>query len=159
MSVQVLLDNTVLSNFALVGQTHLLRDSLGRRAATVAEVVQEYERGVLLGRTPPLNWQWITIYGLAADELELYQTFLRKVSAGEAACLTVAYLRTMAVFTDDRDARQIAIQYGIPVSGTIGVLVEATRRNILSLEQANRVLLEMIHLGYRAPFSTLDSLL
>ena len=83
---------------------------------------------------------------------------MRKVSAGEAACLAVAYLRHMSVFTDDRDARQIAIQYGIPVSGTIGVLVEAVRRNVLNLEQANRVLREMIHLGYRAPFPTLDSL-
>lgn len=158
MPAHVLLDNTVLSNFALVGKTQLLRDSLGRRAATVAEVISEYENGVLLRKVPRTDWQWLPVYSMVADELNLYQTLRRRLSAGESACLAVAHTRKLAVMTDDRDARQVAMQYGIPLSGTLGILVQVIRKQILDLEQANRVLQEMIDSGYRAPVAKLDSL-
>ena len=159
MSQQVLLDNTVLSNFALVGESRLLRDVLSYRAGTVAEVVSEFETGVLLSRVPQTDWSWLETHILTADEQSLYQIFRRRLSAGEAACLAVAHIRKLAVMTDDRDARQLAIQYGIPISGTIGILLEAIRKNILDLGQANRVLHEMSNFGYRSPLAKLDSLL
>jgi predicted nucleic acid-binding protein len=159
MPPQILLDNTVLSNFALVGQINLLRDSLGQRAATVAQVIQEFERGVLLHRVPETDWQWLTIHSLLAEELTTYTMFLRRLSAGEAACLTVAYARKMSVMTDDRDARQIAVQYGIPKTGSIGVLVEAVHKSAVALPQANGILQQMIVMGYRSPVDKLDTLL
>jgi predicted nucleic acid-binding protein len=159
MSSLVLLDNTVLSNFALVRQLHLLQQILGQRAATVAQVIAEYERGVALHRVPATGWEWLTIYNLTNDELDMYQALLRRVNAGEAACLAVAYTRKLSLVTDDRDARQIAVQYAIAKTGTIGILVETVHRNVLTLSQANEILRHMITLGYRCPLDKLDTLL
>jgi predicted nucleic acid-binding protein len=159
MPSPVLLDNTVLSNFALVRQLQLLRQVLGHRAATVAQVIAEYERGVALRRVPATGWEWLTIYSLTNDELNMYQALLRRVNAGEAACLAVAYTRKLSLVTDDRDARQLAVQYGIPKTGTIGILVEAVHRNILTLSQANEILRHMITVGYRCPLDKLDTLI
>jgi predicted nucleic acid-binding protein len=39
--------------------------------------------------------------------------------------------------TDDKDARKLAQRRGVPVSGTIGVLIEAVREGLLSPEEAN----------------------
>jgi predicted nucleic acid-binding protein len=159
MAAQVLLDNTVLSNFALIGKIDVLWDVLGSRAATVVDVIHEYERGVALRRLQKLQWNWLAILSLTAEELVLKQAFLRRVNAGEAACLAVAYSRKMAVVTDDRDARTIAVQYGIAKTGTIGVLVEAIHKQVLSPTDANVVLQKMISLGYRSPLGSLDTLL
>lgn len=159
MPMPVLLDNTVLSNFALVRQLQLLQQILEHRAATVSQVVAEYERGVALHRVPATSWEWLKIYSLTSDELSLYQALLRRVNAGEAACLAVAYTHKLSLVTDDRDARQIAVQYGIAKTGTIGVLVEAVHRNVLTLSQANEILRHMIAVGYRCPLDKLDTLL
>ncbi len=155
----VLLDNTVLSNFALVRQLQLLQQILGHRAATVAQVIAEYARGVALRRVPATGWEWLTIYSLTNDELNMYQALLRRVNAGEAACLALAYTRKLSLVTDDRDARQLAVQYGIAKTGTIGILVESVRMNALLLSQANEVLRHMIAVGYRCPLDKLDTLL
>ena len=61
--------------------------------------------------------------------------------------------------TDDRDARRLAQRRGVPVSGTIGVLVEAVREGLLSIEEANTMLSDMIEKGYFSPFETLDELI
>jgi predicted nucleic acid-binding protein len=68
----------------------------------------------------------------------------------------VAYTRKLSLVTDDRDARQIAVQYGIAKTGTI---VETVHRNVLTLSQANEILHHMIILGYRCPLDKLDTLL
>ena len=69
MPSSVLLDNTVLSNFALVRQLQLLQQILGHRAATVSQVIAEYERGVALHRVPAIGLEWLTIYSLM-DKLD-----------------------------------------------------------------------------------------
>jgi len=47
----------------------------------------------------------------------------------------------------------------ITVSGTIGVLVEAVRIGILSLDEGNAMLSKMTAEGYFSPFESLDELL
>jgi predicted nucleic acid-binding protein len=156
---RILLDNTVLSNFGLVEQISILQGVFGRHAATVAEVVIEYDRGAVLGRLPKMDWNWLAVLRMMPEEQALYRTFLRRLDAGEASCLAVAYTRTLSVATDDRDARQVAVQYGIPKTGTIGILIEAVRRDVLHLASANELLQRMIAQGYRSPVGKLNSLL
>ena len=45
----LLLDNTVLSNFALVNQLDHLEKALGDQAVTTTQVIKEFENGVLKG--------------------------------------------------------------------------------------------------------------
>ena len=56
----ILLDNTVLSNFALVGQLHLLRLFCHGRALTTDIVYAEFEEGVALKHFSAADTSWIT---------------------------------------------------------------------------------------------------
>ena len=51
---------------------------------------------------------------------------------GEAAAIPLADRLHATLLADDADARTVATQRGIPVIGTLGVLVAAKRRQLLS---------------------------
>ena len=67
--------------------------------------------------------------------------------------------RGWAFLTDDKLARTAARGWGIVVSGTLGVLVQAVKRESLTEKAADELLHEMIARGYRSPFSSLQRLL
>jgi predicted nucleic acid-binding protein len=149
-----LLDNTVLSNFAIVHRTHLIRAAL-EEAATVPQVLDEYTAGVLSGRVPQVDWSWLSVPTLNDEEQGLFEKLGLRLNAGEAACLAVAALRGGRIVTDDRDAREIAAKMRVSVSGTIGLLVRLVGIGVLSVPQADELLGEMISAGYRSPITSL----
>ncbi len=155
----LLLDNTVLSNFALVGRSDLLRQTLGTTAATTAQVMAEFEAGVKLGRVPTTDWKWLPTLTLSPAEKDLYQQLLQRLNAGEAACLAMAAHRQARVLTDDRDARALAAQMRISVSGTVGVLIRLVKTGRLTLSKANHLFQQMVGHGYHSPVETLKELL
>lgn len=71
----IILDNTVLSNFAVVGQTELLQKAFGNVLATVPQVLNEFEEGVSFGRVPATDWHWLKLLQLSPDEEALEQQF------------------------------------------------------------------------------------
>lgn len=89
----LLLDNTVLSNFALVGRIELLTIALGNQVATTPQVIDEFNDGVARGRVPETKLDWLEVLNLAAKEEAIFQELLMRVNAGEAACLAVASQR------------------------------------------------------------------
>ncbi len=156
--MMLLLDNTVLSNFALVDQIELLPTALGSHVSTTPQVIKEFARGVAKGILPATKWGWLNLVHLDNDEEVLFQEYSRRVNAGEAACLAVAAKRNGRILTDDRDARKFAAQLKIPVSGTLGVLLRLVQSEALSLPAANQILEQMILKGYRSPVEKLDHL-
>lgn len=154
----VLLDNTVLSNFALVGRFDLVHLALGDQAAAPTHVLQEYNNGVMKGILPNADWGWLKVIQLTSKETRLFNQHLSRVNSGEAACLAVAAVRNGLVFTDDRDARKLAAQLKVPVSGTIGILIRLHTLGIISLSEANQLLSQMIAKGYRSPIEKLEDL-
>jgi len=70
-----------------------------------------------------------------------------ELGRGEASCIACAALRKLRIFTDDRDARRIALGLHVPVSGTLGVLLLLVDAGILSLNEADRCLSQMIDSG------------
>lgn len=154
----VLLDNTVLSNFALVRRADLLRLALGV-AVTTPQVMEEFLAGVALGRVPETDWAWLTVLTLSAAEEESYRAFRQHLNRGEATCLAVASHRPARFLTDDRDARAIASQRRIPISGTLGVLLRLVSLAHLTEAQADDLLQQMIVQGYRSPVESVQELL
>lgn len=63
---------------------------------------------------------------------ELLESIPADLGAGERAAIAVA-LETEAdlVILDDRAGRRIALQKGLSVTGTIGILIEARARNMI----------------------------
>ena len=154
----LLLDNTVLSNFALVGRIELLTNALGGQVVTTPQVIDEFNDGVARGRVPETKLDWLEVLNLEAKEKTIFQGLLMRVNAGEAACLAVASLRNGRVLTDDRDARKLAAQLKIPISGTLGILLRLVQDNMLTLAEANEILEQMIAEGYRSPIEKLEDL-
>jgi len=155
----VLLDNTVLSNFAHIQRHVLLKIALGESAVTVQEVIEELMIGVEKRVIPNVDWAWLPVISMNEEEKQAYQSLLQRLNKGEAACLAVAAVRGGRVLTDDRDARKIAAGMQIPISGTIGVLVRLIDLGELSVQEADALLAKMIAAGYFSPIRSLTEIL
>lgn len=154
-----LLDNTVLSNFAVVRSPDLLRIALGDKSATPQQVFNELEAGVIAGKLPRLDWQWLQVWSLDQTEAPHYNELLCTLNAGEAACLAMAFARGCRVLTDDRDARELARRLRIPISGTLGVLSRLVDIGHFSLDESDALLSQMIAAGYRSPLISLREII
>jgi predicted nucleic acid-binding protein len=167
--VKTLANTTVVSNFAAVGRLDLIRQ-LHARLYISNEVYEEIRDGLEEGydfyagidtQIHPFDEAgWIELVSMAEDEeLRLFRSLPRRLHRGEASCLAIARHRGWAFLTDDKLARAAAREWGIVVSGTLGVLVQAVKQELLTGEAADGLLQEMIARGYRSPFSSLQRLL
>ncbi|QWK11242.1 MAG: hypothetical protein KNN16_02940 [Thermoflexus hugenholtzii] len=128
----ILLDTTVLSNFARIGRLDLLRAVLSN-AATTPYVIDELKAGEVSGYLFDCDWEWLEIVKLSPTEEDHLTRIRRILGEGEASCIAVALERGGILFTDDGDARRYALRLGIPVSGTLGVLALLVKKGYLTL--------------------------
>lgn len=155
----VLLDNTVLTNFALVGRTDLVMRLWPTTACTMPSALDEYEAGAASGLLPPNAWAELSVMTLTEEEIAFADSLAPRLGAGERTCLAVAVHRQGLLASDDLDARRAARQHNVLRTGTVGILVLCVRRGYLPRDQADALLAEMIALGYRSPVASLDPLL
>ena len=71
----------------------------------------------------------------------------------------MAMNRSCRVLTDDRDARELARNLQIPLSGTLGVLVRLIDIKHVPHDEANSLLYQMISAGYHSPVTSLEEIL
>ena len=102
----VLVDNTVISNFAKVNRVDLLKGAFEKVYVT-EQVLEEFRVGVRRGVLPDVTLDF-EVVEVREDELELYNALRVKLGKEEASCLTIAKNRNMKVLTDDSDARKVA---------------------------------------------------
>lgn len=98
----------------------------------------------------------VTVEG--REELELLQGMPTKLHRGEAMSRAIAKCRGWRFLTDDRAARGKADEIGVPKAGTLAVLTEAIDRGLVTLEQGNLLLREMIAHNYQSPVTDLREL-
>ena len=154
----VLLDNTVLSNFAVVQRTDIVL-KLWKVVNTTPQAWDEFKSGITLGYVPYDAWKTIALTELAHTELEIADKLSKVLGMGERTCLAVVHCRGGLFVSDDRKARQVALKLGVQVTGTLGILVVAVDRKIIPIGDANHLLAQMIKNGYRSPVDNLNSLL
>ena len=167
--MSVVSNTTVLSNFASIGQLDLLHRLHGTLyiSTEVYEEIQggleegyQFYRGIDTLVFPLAEEGWIHLTSMAdTHELRLFGTLPSRLHRGEASCLAIAHHRDWMLLTDDRDARDAALQLGIRVSGSVGSLVLAIERSLCTLQQANTWLQAMIQQGYYSPVADLTALL
>ena len=157
-SKPILLDNTVLSNFSLVKRTDIVL-RLWNNCSTPPDAWREDQSGVAIGHRPREAWESLALIELTEAEIELTKQLANALGAGERSCIAVAKSRCGLFFTDDRKARQAALEMGVIVSGTLGILVVAVERKIIPIAEANPLLMQMIQNGYHSPVDNLSSLL
>lgn len=151
VTTPVLLDNTVLSNFALVRHTELPQQLWGGAICTTPEVVAEYQQGVAAGVVPAAAWDALPQLALTAAEQHFAATLSVRLGPGERTCLAAAHLRHGLLVTDDRNARTLARRLDVAVTGTIGILIRLVRDGHLTHSAAEALLAGMIAAGFRSP--------
>jgi predicted nucleic acid-binding protein len=152
----VLLDTTILTNFALVGLASLPRDLWGNRVSTTAEVLEEYRAGIKTTALPREDWKDLKTIILTSEEQVLGAKMFPKLGRGERTCLVVAVVRGAMLATDDQLARRAAKYHRIELIGTVGILKASVQHRLLSQLEAQRKLEEMIAAGYYSPVLRLD---
>lgn len=161
--MNVIVNNTVISNLALVNELDLLRKLVGKVYVT-PEVVEEIEDGIAEGhnfQNRAINLieegEWLLVTELESRELEIYSELSSKMGIGEASCLAIALTRKWSFLTDDKRARKFAIKHNITLSGSYGVLISAIENGILSRYEANELLQMMRRNRYHSPYPDVQS--
>ena len=155
----ILIDNTVLSNFALTGNLQFLRTYCAGQGLTTRAVDEEFQKGVERNLFAETDISWIRKTDLRSRaEKTQFQRLLSGADAGEASCLSVAMHRNHRLLTDDLNARQLTRWEDISVSGSVGVLVSLVNASVISLEEGNQILRAFIGTGYFSPVEVLDNL-
>jgi len=163
-------NNTVLSNFAAIGELALLEKLYRGWAWTTLMVADEIRHGLDAGyqylqaveqQLTTINPAgWLKVLTLEKpDEQKLYMELGRSLGPGEASCLALAISRGLIFATDDLAARRLATRRGVLLTGTLGILIRLVREQHISLETANGLLAKMIDKRYRSPVRRLDDLI
>jgi predicted nucleic acid-binding protein len=71
----------------------------------------------------------------------------------------VAQQRGGTAVTDDRAARATCRELGLPVTGTIGILVACIRDRMLDAGAADEILMSMTEAGFHSPVTSISGLL
>ena len=165
--MDIILNTTVLSNFASVGELDLIKRLFGV-AYTTHEVHEEILRGIsrgyqyLEGVDYEMSFDatgWLRVVAIHSHiEHQSMNDLLKRLGMGESSCIAIAKSRTMIFLSDDRTARHIANEMGISISGTIGILVKCVDKDIISFFEGNAILVGMIQKGYMSPVGNLEAI-
>lgn len=153
------LDATVCSNVAQVDHFELLLDL--PRPVTVDAVQDELEAGTethgyLETALAVLDAEIPVITPSSATQ-KLEAGLLESLDPGEAQALAVAEATDGTLVTDDGDARTVAKQREVALTGSIGLLVRGVENGLISAETADRYLKRWIdEAGFRSPARDID---
>ena len=152
----VLLDNTILSNFALIGRTDLIYSLWADMARTTKSVLEEYQAGTIALNLPKGVWERLVVDELSDEEMTRAAIHHPRLGAGERSCLAVAILRKTIFASDDRLARKYAFEAELIVIGSIGILIQCSRKGLIEKTDAQELLDKMIMAHYYSPITNLD---
>lgn len=118
MKGPLVVDSTCLIGLELIEKLEIL-PALFQPVLAPSQVVTEF------GSAPT----WLMIQD--PTNRPLLAALALSVDDGEAAALALAIERSHRVGLDDLKARKLAAQLGIPIIGTVGILVEAKRAGLI----------------------------
>ncbi len=139
----VSIDANVAADFALVGRPELLGALFPGRLLACDFVVAELARAAIVLD----GVQALTPIKEEMEFLQLLRNQHRNLGLGELGAICVARSRKAVVLTNDREARKLASELGLDISGTLGILKYAVATNVLAAAEAIQVLDEMIANG------------
>ena len=133
----VVLDTTVVSNFASTDDLNLIISGSSTQVVTVPAVINE----VRAGNEDP------NFLAKIEEELNVIEVdsdpddgIFDSMDYGEAHALHATIVEGGTLATDDLAARELADQRGVPVTGSIGLLVRLVRQGVLTVDEADTVL-------------------
>jgi predicted nucleic acid-binding protein len=162
---EIVLDCCVVSNFALSGALGTLEALFKNKAFITDFVAAEVLRGVQAGHSrleaipKAVRAGWLKEIGLrTSEERRLFGSLSRSLGLGEASSIAVAKSRGFIFASDDRVARAEADALGVPLTGTLGILVAATRAGVHDLRTADVYLGRMVEAGFFSPVRSIGEI-
>lgn len=131
MNKLVIADAGPLIAFARLHQIGLLPQLFGRVLVTDIVFRECAGRSDFPERT--LLHEAVTRKQLELCAAPDFSAFAQKIDAGEASAIAVAIDFGCGVLVDDKAGRRMATNAGVPVIGTVGVLVLAKRKGLVPL--------------------------
>jgi predicted nucleic acid-binding protein len=156
-------DTGPLSHFAQEGWLGILRLVVGNRTAVIPDTVIDELRAGVQGRAHlqlVLDASWIEHHVLMSEEeLAEFTKFASLLVAkgrnlGESGVLAYAKANGATAVVDDGPARKIARADNVAHIGTLGLLCEALRENLLTVDLISAVADHLLEGEYRLPFGT-----
>jgi predicted nucleic acid-binding protein len=130
----IIVSNTSpLTSLAAIGQFALLQQIFGEVHISEAVWGELNADGVRWpGQDAVATSAWI--YRHPMTDEPLVRSLMRSIDQGEAESIALAMrLRADLVILDDRDAREAAETLGLTVTGVLGILLRAKRKELLPL--------------------------
>lgn len=154
-------DASVLINFCAVLRLDLLIASCDAPRYALTEVLEELDADCR-AQIAPLLAQGEFLEASIEGEAELmrWAEYTLRLDAGESATLAAAAERGWSIAVDEQAARRLAerdLGSG-RMTGTVGLLLAAVEQGHLTLGEGDRLLAQMIAVGYWAPVQSLREL-
>lgn len=159
---EIIFDCCVLSNFALTDTLWIIEKLYNTETCLTDLVKVEILRGIqnrhekLEAINIAAKNGWIKeVFVQRKPEKQLFEKLSVSLGAGEASSIAVAKTRGIVFASDDKAARNEAELLGVLLTGTIGILLKASKKKIISLQQGNQILKAMIRNGFYCPIKSL----
>lgn len=165
---RIFFDATVLSNFAITDSVPILID-LFSAPCTTETVQNELEQGYSEGYDHLSNaLDYLSSFSEATNaEISVVGTLdeslhdsglLTRLDRGEATIVYHGKIHGWTIATDDLDARAVASEYDVPVTGSIGIIAEAVIDDVITVSTADEYLDEWRAWGYYSPVDSVSEL-
>lgn len=159
------IDTTDLFNLGRTNSLWILQDALVDPKIVTTSAYAEilYPESVVQQIRQALSDGWIELYDASANAEvvagESIYCRLSRLGAGEFASLAACIAHGWSFASDDLDARRAATSISVPLTGTVGILLRAVQRDIVSLAAADTMLDLMIAAGYYAPVARISDII
>ena len=163
----LIMDSTVIFNFGILGRFDILERLYAKQILIPMDVKIEVSTDKIVG--PLLESkikdgiceEYSINYECDNDEISEYIKLKRKFGNGESACLSIAKNWGATIATDDmRAAKKHCERNNISLIGTLGILFQAYDKNIISEEEGQTIIDDMINIrGYISPVSKFSDII
>ena len=137
----VISDTACLIGLANIGQIKILQEMYGSIIVT-PEVIKEY--GTMLP-------EWIVVKEV--PDLKRITVFNKLIGPGESSVISLALeTENSLLIIDDRRARQFALDLGLDIIGTLGLLIRAYENGIIP--DIDSIIIKLRDSGFRLPTNT-----
>lgn len=160
----IVVDATILSNLALANRVSLLE--IYGKILIPSQVHEEILKGLSAGydflneADAVVEAEWVDLVLLQTKKSRaLYKNLLDVLGYGEAAAIAIAKERSILFASDDRKARRVALEQGVKITGTLGMLKLALDMDKITLQEGDRILSKMIQGGYHSPIRSMRELI
>ena len=144
------MDASVFITIAEIDATHLL-DELDGEVVLPERVADEIEDEPARSELKEAEDDWLTVEPADGETVVWASKRLgREIARGDTALLALAseYEDAVAV-TDNKPLRKACRSVGLPLSGSIGVVVASVENGALEADEAKRLLVSMDEVGAR----------